>query len=385
MTFEWGKINRGTPFVMLTVDVLRALFCAKWGDHEAPIVAYVIEHSWGAATRTSQKKQYRDAIPCQIPIRPLARSLGVSFTRIAEAKAALVARNVLKPVDGGWTLNKNAGEWLDADGAARLSDQASTYCHADLGALRPSVTPDADGVTPQRNGVLRPSVTPEPEIPRPDVPKEGGVLRPSVTGVTPQRNSAHYIGRAELDLEEEELKTPTPRTHVRTRGNENEIAVAVAATRSDLTQPADPCDPDQWGPYNRPPAGYIALCRKADDLFRGKPVGGPPTDFPDRLRKAWLRADCGTTISNFWELYGEEYWAHGLKVLLSKSPDEWTIKFYVGIVRRAATVREKITADPAPATLPSHQYFQVDPVRAAQIQADYARKRTRETARAGEN
>jgi hypothetical protein len=156
---DWGKINRGARFVMLTVDILRAVSVVNWGRYEWPIIGYLIEHSWGTATRTGKRGQYGDPEPCDIPMRPLAKAAGFPHPRLVEAKRDLIAGHVMVPCGAGWTFNKAAEQWTEADGETpRLSPEMVAYCHGtDLQPVRPSVPPPG---TPQRTTPVRPSVPP---------------------------------------------------------------------------------------------------------------------------------------------------------------------------------------------------------------------------------
>lgn len=106
-------MNRGTFRMQLTGDMLFALFFARLTGPERVIVAYVLKESWGASIirKQSAKDPWPDPVPCPLNLSAIARETGSDRPELTKAKARLLKDNLLMPLDGGYTLNKDVDSW----------------------------------------------------------------------------------------------------------------------------------------------------------------------------------------------------------------------------------------------------------------------------------
>lgn len=137
--YQWGKMSRGQPYVILATDVLIALFSLGLGEIEGKIVAHVIENTWGLTAKRGRKGEaWSDTVPCSLDLKQLEAALEYQKTHICSAISRLVKSNILLKVEGGYLFNKEADKWIKPDGERRLSDESLALA-ASRQRLKPSI------------------------------------------------------------------------------------------------------------------------------------------------------------------------------------------------------------------------------------------------------
>lgn len=198
---EWGKINAGQAYGILSVDLGRALFGVPWGKYQLPLVYYAIENSWGIARTKRRESAWPDPEPFKLNINALATQWNMPRQRLYEARDWLLAAKFLMQDDDGFWINKDAHEWVNPDTLEPLLSPsmmiyaASARSRSDRSDKQPSVTPERDtmsrssgtcttetesacngtalhGVTVQRDTMSRSSVTSHIEEPARDLDLE---------------------------------------------------------------------------------------------------------------------------------------------------------------------------------------------------------------------
>lgn len=128
---EWGKLNSGQTFGVLTTDVDRALACAGLTMYEAILMQYIREHSWGTATRRKGGKAnpWPDAVPVALNFSRLASTLDVPRQKLQQAKRRLIDSQMLVERTEGLLVNKRADQWTDPNNPEkpRLSPAMLAY------------------------------------------------------------------------------------------------------------------------------------------------------------------------------------------------------------------------------------------------------------------
>jgi hypothetical protein len=111
----WGKINRKQPYVVITRDLLRAFFHAKMNVAERALLEYVLEHSWGDATRGKRGGDpWPDALPCEMNLYSLATAWRIDYANLKKARNALVADRILVRSDDRYFINKDVDTWAES-------------------------------------------------------------------------------------------------------------------------------------------------------------------------------------------------------------------------------------------------------------------------------
>lgn len=111
---EWGKLNAGQVYGILAVDVDRALACSDLGKYEQIVMQAIRERSWGTSARRKRRgSPWPDPEPARIDLKALASELGVAWQRLYKARKWLVDARMIAQLDGGFTPNKNAVDWID--------------------------------------------------------------------------------------------------------------------------------------------------------------------------------------------------------------------------------------------------------------------------------
>jgi hypothetical protein len=110
---DWGKINDGARFGVMTWDLDRAIACLGLGVYEARLLQYVREQSWGSAARWKGRHDaWPEAVPCRLNLNELSRVWVVGRNRLAEAKSSLIARNLIAVDGDAVTINKDVDTWV---------------------------------------------------------------------------------------------------------------------------------------------------------------------------------------------------------------------------------------------------------------------------------
>lgn len=146
----WGRMNGKQTWTPLARDIDRALARAGLTTHEAALMQYVREYSWGEPARRKRKKgePRPEAVAVAWSPKEIGERIGENPTRLTEAKDRLVRSHMLREAKAGLTINKNADEWLVPDGKRagepRLSAAALAYAMGAWPAPETSEIPEAD-------------------------------------------------------------------------------------------------------------------------------------------------------------------------------------------------------------------------------------------------
>jgi hypothetical protein len=124
----WGKIHGDHPrFTPIANDILAALFHVQVNALERRLIGYVLHWSWGEVVRNGKiKGRFPDAQPCHLDVPALAEAWGVSRTHLSDARASLIADNILAPLADGFTFNKNVDSWGDG----RISEVSREFARS---------------------------------------------------------------------------------------------------------------------------------------------------------------------------------------------------------------------------------------------------------------
>jgi len=133
----------------MALDLDRAFARAGLTTHEAALLQFVREHSWGRATRRKGKSAvWPDALAVRWNPAEIAKRMGEGRNRISEAKTSLVKSRILVESREGLTINKNAPDWIVPSGVnagkPRLSTAAIAYAMAAWPEPEVSEIPDSE-------------------------------------------------------------------------------------------------------------------------------------------------------------------------------------------------------------------------------------------------
>jgi hypothetical protein len=152
--YQWGKMSRRQPYIMLATDILRAIAGLGLRDIEGQLLFYVIENTWGkTAKRGRAGEPWPDTKPCSLEISRLVRILKLPKQRIHEAKTRLLKSLIIVEVEGGFIVNKEAHLWVKPDtNESRLSPEYLAYAASAQKLNAPEAsTVSANPVTPYRD------------------------------------------------------------------------------------------------------------------------------------------------------------------------------------------------------------------------------------------
>lgn len=188
----WGKINRRQPYVVITRDLLRAFFHAKMNADERKVFEYVLEHSWGDATRGKKGGDpWPDALPCEMNLYALVTAWHIDYANLKKARTALVADRLLICSSDRYFINKDVDTW------AKYRITPDSLEHA-AEAIRTGKLPESNsyplGVDPT------PKCTQLGVNHTPNVPRYNGVLGVDPTPTKHSSSDSHIGTRAPAEL-----------------------------------------------------------------------------------------------------------------------------------------------------------------------------------------
>lgn len=115
-SYQWGKMSRGQPYVMLATDIFRAIGFLGLRGVELPLLFYVIEHTWGRTAKRGRKGEtWPPTEPLPYDLKAIARDLRLDPKNVSEAKIRLVRSHIINASKEGLLVNKEVHEWIKAD------------------------------------------------------------------------------------------------------------------------------------------------------------------------------------------------------------------------------------------------------------------------------
>jgi len=349
---DWGKINAGQPYGLLTVDMDRAFNWVVMGMWQRRLLQYIRENSWGVARRKKRgDASWPDPVPCSLNLASLAREWGTAHQRLYEARDWLVAsKMVLEDSDGYW-INKTGEEWVDPkSGDKLLAGSGLLHCkkvrlrgREDPGSRgnvhsRPSVNAEAGAFTSQREEEVgvhsRENVNANQVHSRPSVNAEAGAFTSQREDPSIQYTRKDPTGLIQDSTRcEEDRKTITPVA-------QTELKLAFPATEATTSQPCPPIPDEETSMYMIQTGGYRPDDATVQKLFR----------------LAWSLFP-GTEIANeYWsyqQWHSPEVWAAALRKGKQSKPGLDRINYIL-------TIAAKYQSNGIPVARP--QSFQPAPV-----------------------
>ena len=152
----WGKINAKQAFVILALDLDRAIGFAGFSRNETAFLQQVREACWAEAIRLGKKRDgaWPEALGCRINLTALAAATGIQRQQWSVARKGLIASGILvEDEDKTIRINKQADEWVQpSTGKARLTPKLIAFCRA--------VQPDDPGAAQAKFDFTRERVNP---------------------------------------------------------------------------------------------------------------------------------------------------------------------------------------------------------------------------------
>lgn len=147
----WGKLNAGTPFHIIAVDIDAAIPFLKLNMYQQLVLQRMRRDSWGQAVRYRRKgTQFPDARGVCLNMSEFAREINPSKPEssrrnLVKAKNDLVKMRVLIERKDGLWINKNVDDWPLTDEQKRYARSQIAHWNQNKGCDQ-VITPPCDQV-----------------------------------------------------------------------------------------------------------------------------------------------------------------------------------------------------------------------------------------------